>query len=68
MYKVADACYVALYMVPVMDTLIIAAVAAFAFLLAVCSVKAGVLNFYYKDTGFYLRLPPAPQKKHRGGW
>ena len=60
--------YVALYTVPVMDTLVIAAVAAFAFVLTVLLCKGGVLSLYDKDTGFYLRLPPAPRKKHRGGW
>lgn len=46
-----------------MDTLVIAAIAAFAFVLAVLLYRDCVLNLYYKDAGFYLRGAACPSQK-----
>ena len=49
-----------------METSVIVAVVAFILVLAMLLCRGGTVGLYYKEAGFYLRLPPAHRGK-RGG-
>ena len=49
-----------------MNKFVIFSAFAFAPVLVALLYKGGILNLYYKDMGFYLRLPSATRKKRRG--